>query len=228
MDNSNEDLTSQSAGKAAGNAPARMRLSPGFWQHDLTIPLSMDLAPASLFQRHRHYLVFDLETKTLVDAVGGWKNFKQLEVSIGCAYDSKTDEVLVFHEKDMADLCRLCEERLVVGYNVVGFDLPILEKYGLKMDNLDVFDIMLEVQSVSNWRFVKLEKVAQATLGTGKSAEGTMAVEWWEQGKIDKIIEYCKQDVVVTRDVFQFGMNNGYIKIQKAEGEAAQFPVNWT
>lgn len=188
----------------------------------------MDLAPSSIFQRHRDFIVFDLETKTLVDAVGGWKNFKQLEVSVGCAYDSKTDEVLTFLEKDMPELCRLCEERLVVGYNIIGFDLPILEKYGLKLEGLDTFDIMLEVQNVSNWRFVKLEKVAQATLGTGKSAEGTMAVKWWEEGKVDKIIEYCKQDVVVTRDVFNFGRENGFIKIAKAEGEAAQFPVQWT
>lgn len=209
-------------------ATARVKINPSFWTHDLNIPIGADLAPASLFQENSHYLVFDLETKTLVDAVGGWKNFKQLEVSIACAWDSKTEEMLVFEEKDMPKLVELLQSRLVVGYNSNGFDLPIMEKYGLDMAKVDSFDIMLDVQNVSGWKFVKLEKVAMATLGTGKSAEGTMAVQWWEEGKVDQIIEYCKQDVAVTRDVFQHGMNKGFIKIAKADGSSVEYPVDWT
>lgn len=209
-------------------AQARVKLNPSFWIHDLAVPIAADVAPASIFQNLRDYLVVDIETKTLVDAVGGWKNFKQLEVSIACAYDSKTDQMLVYHEKDLPDLIALCQERVVVGYNVVGFDLPVLEKYGLELGKIETFDIMLDVQNVSGWKFVKLERVAMATLGVGKSAEGTQAVEWWKEGKVDKIIEYCQQDVAVTRDVFRHGMEKGFIKIAKADGSATEFPVDWT
>ncbi len=207
---------------------ARVKINPSFWTHDLNIPIGSDLVPASLFQENSHYLVFDLETKTLADAVGGWKNFKQLEISIACAWDSKTEEMLVFEEKDMPKLVDLLCSRLVVGYNSNGFDLPIMEKYGLDVGKVDSFDIMLDMQNVSGWKFVKLEKVATATLGTGKRAEGTMAVQWWEEGKVDKIIEYCKQDVAVTRDVFQHGINKGFIKIAKADGSSVEFPVDWS
>lgn len=54
-----------------------------------------------------------------------------------------------------------------------------------------------------------------------------MAVEWWKQGDVQKIIEYCLKDVEVTRDVFLHGLNKGFIKIEKAEGPAAEFTVNW-
>ncbi len=206
----------------------RIKISPSFWTHDMSIPSAGDVGSGSLFQRNEHYLVFDLETKTLVDAVGGWKNLAQLEVSIGCAYDSKTNEMLTFKESELSSLITLCKERLVVGYNSEGFDLPILEKYGLDLSLVDSFDIMLDIRNASNWKFIKLEKVASATLGTGKSAEGTLAVQWWQEGKVDKIIEYCKQDVAITRDVFQFGMKNDFIKIAKADGSNLEVPVDWS
>ena len=206
----------------------RVKLSASFWSHDLSVPLGSDLSPASLFQKHEHFLVVDIETKTLVDSVGGWKNFKQLEVSVACAYDSKTNQMLSYTEDKLGDLVALCKERLLIGYNLVGFDLPILEKYGLPaVPELDVFDIMLDVQNVSGWRFVKLEKIAHATLGTGKSADGLMAVEWWKQGEVQKIIEYCLKDVEVTRDVFLHGLNKGFVEIDKADGSKSRFTVNW-
>jgi DEAD/DEAH box helicase domain-containing protein len=207
----------------------RVKLSASFWSHDLSVPLGSDLSPASLFQNYPDFLVVDIETKTLVEAVGGWKNFKQLEVSIACAYDSKTKQLLTYTEDRLGELVELCKDRLVVGYNCIGFDLPILEKYGLPpVSELDVFDIMLDVHNVSGWRFVKLEKIAQATIGAGKSADGLMAVEWWKQGEVQKIIEYCLKDVEVTRDVFLHGLNQGFIEIMKADETKARFTVNWS
>lgn len=207
---------------------SRVKLNPSFWSHDLSIPVAGDLAPASIFQTYSDYLVVDIETKTLVDAVGGWKNFKQLEISVACAFDSRTGEMLAYRENELSKLIELCYERVVVGYNINGFDLPVMEKYGLDLGRLDVFDLMLEVQNVSGWKFVKLDRVAQATLGVGKSAEGTQAVTWWEEGKVDEIIEYCKQDVAVTRDVFIHGLEKGFIKILKADGSSVEFPVGWS
>jgi DEAD/DEAH box helicase domain-containing protein len=207
----------------------RVKLSASFWSHDLTVPLGSDLSPASLFQKNPHFLVVDIETKTLVDAVGGWKNFKQLEVSVACAYDSKTDKFLTYRENELGELAKLCQERLLIGYNLIGFDLPVLEKYGLPPhQELDVFDIMLDVHNVSGWKFVKLDRIAQATLGVGKSADGLMAVEWWKTGEIDKIIEYCLKDVEVTRDIFLHGLNQGFVEIMKADESKAKFTVNWS
>jgi len=207
----------------------RVKLSASFWSHDLSVPLGSDLSPASLFQNHPHFLVVDIETKTLVDAVGGWKNFKQLECSVACAFDSKTNTMHSFTEDKLGELVELCKDRLLVGYNLVGFDLPILEKYGLPpAAELDVFDIMLDVHNVSGWKFVKLDRIAQATLGAGKSADGLMAVEWWKQGEVQKIIEYCIKDVEVTRDVFLHGLNQGFIEIMKADESKAKFTVNWS
>lgn len=214
---------------SAGAAPGRTKLSPSFWRHGFCVPFSEDVSPSSLFLRHRHYLVIDVETQKLVQEVGGWEHVDKLGISVACAYDSKTDEFLSFRENELRKLIDLCEERLVVGYNIRGFDLAVLAPYGLDSQKLDVFDIMYDLEALTRQRYLKLEYVARGTLGTGKSADGLQAVEWWKAGEVQKIIDYCIQDVRVTRDVFLHGRQNGFVKIQRSEDAAAatSVPVQW-
>ncbi len=212
---------------AAAPASTRIKLNASFWRHGFCLPFSEDVIPSSLFLKHRHFLILDLETQRLVQEVGGWDHIDKLGVSIACAYDSKTDEFVSFKENELGKLIDLCEERLVVGYNIRGFDLPVLVPYGLEIRKVDAFDIMYDLEALTRQRFLKLEAVARGTLGTGKSADGLQAVEWWKAGQIQKIIDYCMQDVKVTRDVFQFGRQNGFVKIQRSEENISQVAVSW-
>ena len=205
----------------------RIKLNPSFWRHNACVPFSEDVVPSSLFLRHRHFLIVDIETQNLVQDVGGWDHVDKLKISVACAYDSKTDQMLSFRENEIPKLLELCEDRLVIGYNVRGFDLIVLQAYGLKLEGLDVFDIMYDLETLTRQRYLKLEHVARGTLGAGKSADGLMAVEWWKQGEVQKIIDYCMQDVKVTRDVFQFGRQNGFVKIQRSEEKITDVPVQW-
>lgn len=205
----------------------RIKLNPSFWRHASCVPFSEDVVPSSLFLKHRHFLILDVETQKLVQDVGGWDHIDKLGISVACAYDSKTDQWLSFLEQDMKKLIELCEERLVIGYNIRGFDLPVMVPYGLNIQRIDAFDIMYDLQTLTRQQFLKLEAVARGTLGTGKSADGLMAVEWYKTGQIQKIIDYCMQDVKVTRDVFNFGRQNGFVKIQRSEEKIVQVPVQW-
>lgn len=187
----------------------------------------MDLAPASLFDRNRHYLVFDVETKDLAPRDFSLENLAKLGVSVACAFDSKTQSMLTFFEKDLPRLVELCSERLVVGYNIRRFDLPVLTGYGLKLDNLDVFDLMDEVERGLGRRFIKLEYVAQGTLGEGKSADGLMAIEWYKQGKFDLLAEYCARDVDVTHRVFRHGLDKKFLAVQFPDQPKKEFATDW-
>lgn len=210
-------------------AATRIRLNPSFWRHTSCVPLSEDVVPSSLFLKHRHFLILDIETQRLVQEVGGWDHVDKLGISVACAYDSKTDQFLSFLEKDIPKLIELCEERLVVGYNIRGFDLPVMVPYGLVIERLDVFDLMYDLETLTRQRYLKLEYLARGTLGEGKSADGLLAVEWWKAGEVQKIIDYCLQDVKVTRDVFNFGRQNGFVRIQRSESEdkKTQVAVSW-
>jgi DEAD/DEAH box helicase domain-containing protein len=207
----------------------RIKMNASFWRHWNCVPFSEDVVPSSLFLKHRHFLVIDVETKQLVQDVGGWDHVDKLGISVACAYDSKTDQFTSYKEEELKNLIELCEERLVVGYNIRGFDLPVMVPYGLDPKKLDVFDIMYDLEALTRQRYLKLDYVAKGTLGLGKSADGLQAVEWWKQGQIQKIIDYCTQDVKVTRDVFQFGRQNGFVKIQRSEDKdkVSQVGVQW-
>ena len=187
------------------------------------------MLPSSLFLRHRHFLILDIETQKLTQEVGGWDHIDKLGISIACAYDSKTDQFTAYRENELKTLIELCEERLVIGYNIRGFDLPVMVPYGLEIKRVDAFDIMYDLQTLTRQQYMKLEAVARGTLNSGKSADGLMAVEWYKKGEIQKIIDYCMQDVKVTRDIFNFGRQNGFVKIQRSEDaeKVTQVPVQW-
>ncbi|MGZ3699375.1 MAG: hypothetical protein ACXWP5_14695, partial [Bdellovibrionota bacterium] len=98
----------------------RIKINPSFWRHLGCVPFSEDVVPSSLFLHHRHFLIVDIETQQLVQDVGGWDHVDKLNVSVACAYDSKSDQFLTFRENELKTLIELCEERLVIGYNIRG------------------------------------------------------------------------------------------------------------
>lgn len=208
-------------------AKTRIRLNPSYWKHWKNVPFSEDIVPSSLFLKNNHYLIIDVETKKLVQEVGGWDHVDKLGISVACAYDSKTESYLSYKENELHKLIELCEKRLVIGYNIRGFDLPVMVPYGLNINKIDAFDIMYDLEALTRQRFLKLETVAQGTLGVGKSADGLLAVEWYKKGEIQKIIDYCLQDVKVTHDIFEYGRKNGLVKLARSDGNNAEVPVQW-
>ena len=44
------------------------------------------------------------------------------------------------------------------------------------------------------------------------------ALKWYKEGKLDKIIEYCKVDVEVTRDLHRFALENGKLHYDSKSG----------
>ena len=203
------------------------KFRPSFWEHDHCVPMSCDLAPASIFERNRHYLVFDIETKDLAPRDFSAENLAKLGISVACAWDSKTQKMLTFFEKDIGELLALCKERLLIGYNIRRFDLPVMAGYGLKVEGLDIFDLMDEVERGLGRRFIKLEYLAQGTLNEGKSAEGVMAVQWYKEGKFEMLAEYCARDVEVTHKVFRHGLEKKFLAVQFPEQPKREFTTDW-
>ena len=65
------------------------------------------------------------------------------------------------------------------------------------------------------------------TLNSKKSADGLISLQWYKEGEIDKIVEYCQQDVKVTRDLFEYGQKHGHIKYKTRSGVAKDLKVDW-
>lgn len=173
-------------------------------------------------------VVLDIETQNSFQEVGEYDP-ALLKISlIGC-YFYETNTYEAFLEADFPKLWpRLERAERIIGFNTLGFDLPVMAKYYagdlLKIPQLD---IMKELQSELGFR-VKLDSVAEGTLGTGKSGNGLQAIEWWKKGEIEKIKEYCLMDVKVTKDVYEFGKQNGFVQIPDRNGGKMNVRVTQT
>lgn len=168
-------------------------------------------------------IVFDIET------YGDIKNREQLKVTMVSLYDYGVGEFRSFDEHQLNELWPILEkaERLI-GYNSKFFDIPILNKY--YAGNLSIIphlDILEKIKESSGKRF-KLDDIAKATLqNIQKSGDGLQALRWYEEGEIEKIKQYCEQDVLVTKEVYEFGRKNRMLYYPTLTGEVLPIGVNF-
>ncbi len=184
--------------------------------------------PQRTVPRGKKVVVFDLETQRSFADVGGRTQMHRLGVSVGVVYSYDSDHYLVVTEDRINELIDvLLGADLVVGYNIRGFDYEVLRAYSsTDLQALPTCDLMLDLEARLGFR-PKLQSVASSTLGEGKSADGLQALEWWKQGEIDKIAEYCKDDVRVTKEVYDFGKRNRCVLVSRFGGKARQVEVDW-
>jgi len=179
---------------------------------------------------------FDLETQRSFNDVGGSSNLAKMGVSVGCSYCTKAAKYRLYSESELDELVTLLTRAdLVVGYNHLHFDYGVLGGYtvlDLRAQTINL-DMMADLKERVGRR-LGLEKVASATLGTGKSAMGSDALKWWREYKsagdhrlLMKIAEYCAYDVKVTKAVHEFGSRNGHVKFDDGSGTPQIVPVDW-
>jgi DEAD/DEAH box helicase domain-containing protein len=173
----------------------------------------------------RHEIVLDIETQNTFQDVGVY-NPALLQVSLVGCYFYETDTFESFLEEDLPKLWpRLERTDRVIGYNLFGFDYPCLQSYYTgDFRKIPTVDLMLEIEKRIGFR-VKLDDVAQATLGMGKSGHGLLAVEYWKKGELDKLRDYCLQDVRVTRDVYEHALNNQVVYFNDRQGQKQAVPM---
>jgi DEAD/DEAH box helicase domain-containing protein len=170
-------------------------------------------------------LTFDIETTNTFDEVGS-PNAVDLDLAVICVHDNETDEMTHYFKEDLSKLWPLIEKAdMLVSYNGDHFDIPLLNKYYAgDLTQIKSLDLLVEIRK-SLGRRIKLDDIASATLGQKKSADGLQSIVWWRQGKIDEVVAYCKQDVVVTKNVYDYAMQNGHVLYEK-NGVKEQIPLD--
>ena len=189
-----------------------------------------DQEPAKTTKRETESRIqyFDLETQKSADDVGGWGNIHKMRLAVGVVWDSIDQDYFVYEEKDAKTVVeKLRTADLVIGFNVIGFDYTVLQPYSdFDLQEINTFDMLVDVKKLLNFR-LSLNHLAQQTLNAKKSADGLISLQWYKEGKIDKIIHYCKQDVEITRDLYLYGEEHGYVNYQSRSGNPLQLEVNW-
>lgn len=184
------------------------------------VPVSPPAAP--------RVLVLDVETQRSADEVGGWDNADRMGLAVAVTQDVKTGEMEVYTE-DRVDalLDELARAALVIGFNLRRFDYSVLRGYrALDYAALPTLDLLEEIHATLGFR-LSLNHLAQETLGAPKLADGLQSLAWWKAGERDKVIEYCKSDVDLTRRLYEFGRDRGYLLYRDYQGRPVRLPVRF-
>lgn len=157
-------------------------------------------------------ITFDLETKNFFTDVGS-NDPADLDISVVCIHDSAKgdgpESYSSYLEKDFPKLWSILEQAdVLVTWNGDHFDIPLLNKYYPgDLVNIKSVDLMKEVQK-SLGRRLKLDTVAEATLGANKTGHGSDALILWQNGELQKLIDYCVNDVKLTKELYDYAISN--------------------
>lgn len=177
----------------------------------------------------KNIVVFDIETKKEFAEVGGRDFVDKLGISVLAAHTSVDGAYHVFEEHEIPLFEKiLTTADLLVGFNIKGFDIPVLQPYtSLNLKEIPMLDMMDDVVSGVGFR-VALDNLAHTTLNIRKSADGLQALRWFKEGRIQEVKDYCVQDVKVTKALYDYGKEHGHIKFVSRDAlGAVSIPVRW-
>lgn len=172
--------------------------------------------------------ILDVETRRSAQEVGGWHNAAAMGVSCAVLWDMQSGTFEDYLQEDLPAMTRrLTQFDLVVGFNVLGFDYRVLRGcLDFDFHALPTLDILKVVLDRLGYR-LSLDHLARHTLGVRKSGHGLESLRWWKEGRVDQIIAYCRDDVAITRDLYLFGRDNGFLLFQNKSCKLVRLPVDW-
>jgi len=153
-------------------------------------------------------IVFDIETKNFFSEVG--KNDPALlDIALVAIYDSETDAYSSYLEEELVRLWPIIERAdMLIGFNSDHFDIPLLNKYYPgDLTKIRSLDILKEIKNVYGRR-MRLDQLAEGTLGKNKSGDGSDAMNWWKSGDVERVRAYCINDVRLTKELYDYALVN--------------------
>ncbi len=171
-------------------------------------------------------IILDIETQNSFQEVGKHDPTK-LRISVVGVYFYEDDKYECFLEKELPKLFKKMEYAdLIVGHNTKGFDLPVLNNYYAgDLLQLPQFDIMEEVEKIIGFR-VRLDDIAFATLNQKKTGSGLAAIQYFRTGQMDKLRDYCLQDVKLTKEIYDCILKEGLVRYKDWLGNVKEVKIN--
>lgn len=169
-------------------------------------------------------VVLDVETKYTFRE---FKEPKDLGISVAVVYDFASQKALTYFEHEINQMFPILENAsYLIGYNINTFDMQVIQGYypGDVMQFL-TFDILDDIKEKIGRRLA-LNDVIFATLGEKKTGHGLMAIDFYKEKKWDELKKYCTDDVLLTKKLFDYGVEKGEINYLDEVGKQS-IRVDW-
>jgi DEAD/DEAH box helicase domain-containing protein len=155
--------------------------------------------------------VFDIETYSPSESEK--IDTDEFRTSVIGAYYSWTDSYVAFLEEDAEYFTQTLQKAdVIVGYNHIWFDLPVLQKYShYDLLGLPNYDIMVEIEKKLGFK-PKLNDIAKANLGEFKTDSYEQFKNYYKDKNWEPLIDYCMNDVRLTKDLFDMVLSQNPIK----------------
>jgi len=153
-------------------------------------------------------IVFDIETRNIFQEVGK-ADPERLDIAVVGIHDSETDSYSSYLAEELNTLWPILERAdMLIGFYSENFDLPLLNKYYPgDLSKIKQLDILKEIRKQYG-RGMKLDQLAEGTLGKKKSGDGFDATRWWKAGEVERVREYCLDDVKITKEIYDYAVAN--------------------
>ncbi len=169
-------------------------------------------------------LIIDVETKFTFRE---FSEPRQLGISVAVVYDYASQQAYSFFEQEINKMFPYMENAsYVIGYNINSFDMQVIQGYYPgNVSQFLTFDILDDIKEKIGRRLA-LNDVIFATLGEKKTGHGLMAIDYYKEKKFEELKKYCTDDVLLTKKLFDYGVEKGEINYLDEVGKQT-IRVNW-
>jgi DEAD/DEAH box helicase domain-containing protein len=194
--------------------------------------------------------VLDVETLWLSSELPmGWADLRRMRVACCVLHDVATRRTVTFTDERLPGARRLdelyrfleacrSEGCTVVGHNLRAFDWEVLagewearglvaraEAWGPGAARL--VDTLAMLHAKLGWR-PSLQSLAEHNLGETKLLDGSLAPGLWRRGERALVAKYCRQDVELTRRLWELGRRQGRLSVGvQPDGTQGSVEVLW-
>jgi hypothetical protein len=151
----------------------------------------------------------------------GWRDFKNMGISVIGAYDFNEHRYRIFCRDNLDQFQDLVNKHnIIAGFNSIAFDNQLCEANGIHIPKEKSYDLLVAIWKAAGLGPVfeypshmgfSLDAVCSANLAHSKSGNGAAAPRLWQLGKIGSVIDYCLNDVRLTYEILVLIQVNGWI-----------------
>lgn len=174
-----------------------------------------------------------------VPEIGG-KAFQMhdaLGISVIGAYDFEADQYRVFTESSFDEFEALvAQHNIIVGFNSIQFDNAVCRANGIDVPDELSYDILREMWLSeglgTQFHFrthggFGLDKTAEVNFGLRKTGHGALAPVWWQRGEIGRVVDYCLEDVRLTKMLLDRIIEQRWLLHPKQAGTHLEMVTPW-